>query len=115
VADLQECEEALDRLAGALNRVDPQVRRARLPARRLSLHVPDLGAAWEAVIDGDGLHDLRAVEVRCAARAEVRFTAPSDQVVAVADAPSRFLSAWLRGRVTVAARARDLMELRRLL
>ena len=50
-----------------------------------------------------------------AERAQVRFTAKSDDVVSVAADPGSFARAWLTGRLKVEGSMLDLLRLRKLL
>ena len=47
--------------------------------------------------------------------AQIRFTAKSDDVVAIAEDPGSFAKAWLSGRLRVEGNFFDLLHLRRLL
>jgi hypothetical protein len=48
-------------------------------------------------------------------QAQVRFTAKSDDLVAIAEDPGSFGRAWLTGRLKVEASILDLLRLRKLL
>jgi hypothetical protein len=115
MATRRQCEQAIKQLATALSRIDPEFRRQRLPARDVALVVSDLDLAFSGRIDGEGLHDVAAVSIDDVQGVPVRFTASSDDVVAIGRRPASFPTAWVRGRVRVHAGLRDLIELRRLL
>lgn len=115
VATVQQCEQALAALDGHLRRLDPRVRRRRVPQRSVGLVVPDLGVAFRGRLGPDGVEGLTATDREQAAAAQVRFVADSDQVVAIGQRPIAFVGAFARGRVKVHASWRDLFELRRVL
>lgn len=114
MATRREVETAIRRLTAALDRVDPQVRESLIPARTVSLLVPDLGLAFAGKLAAGGVTDVEAVDEQTAGRAEVRLVGDSDQVVSIGARPAEFVPAWVHGRVRVHARLRDLLELRRL-
>ncbi|HVA60015.1 MAG TPA: hypothetical protein VNG13_05695 [Mycobacteriales bacterium] len=115
MATRKECERAIGQLCDALEQLDPEVRRNHLPERQLSLVVTDLDLAYVGRLDGDGLHGVVPAAMEDAKQAHVRFTATSDDLVAIGRHPPAFPGAWIRGRVAVHASFRDLLELRRLL
>jgi hypothetical protein len=47
--------------------------------------------------------------------ADIRMTAKSDEVVALAEQPMNIARAWMSGRVKIEASVKDLFRLRRLL
>jgi hypothetical protein len=47
--------------------------------------------------------------------ADIRMTANSDEVVALAEQPMNIARAWMSGRVKIEASVKDLFRLRRLL
>jgi hypothetical protein len=47
--------------------------------------------------------------------ADIRMTANSDQVIALAEQPMNIARAWMSGRVRIEASVKDLFRLRRLL
>jgi hypothetical protein len=115
VATVRQCRAALDRLARSLDGVDPEVRARHLPTRTLVCKLDDLGVAYTARLDPDGVHDLTLVKLGGPEEPEgdVRLSLSSDDLVALADGEGHeLLSAWLRGRVQVSAPMRDLLRLR---
>jgi hypothetical protein len=115
MATRRQVETAIRRLTAALNRVDPQVRESLIPARTVSLLVPDLDLAFAGKLAAGGVTDVEAVDEETAGRAEVRLVADSDQVVFIGTRPAAFVPAWVHGRVRVHAQLRDLLELGRLI
>jgi hypothetical protein len=116
VATVEACRAALLRLAGELDRLDPQVRAAHFPRRQVICRISDLGVAFTARLDPDGLHDLVLLDPAPErTHADVRATVASDQLVALADGTDSFASAWLHRRIQISAPVRDLLRLRPLL
>lgn len=95
--------------------MDPESRERYIPHRSASVTVPDLGVCYAAHVSPGGVKDLREVDEEEAQDAQVRFIANSDVLVSIGRRPAGFAQAWLRGRVTVRAGWRDLLELRALL
>jgi hypothetical protein len=112
VASRAAVETAIDQLGAALASLDPQVRRRRVPARRVSLYVSDLDLTFTARLGPEGLTDVAEAAAGTARAAPVRFVTDSDTLVQVGRQPGRFPRAWLHGRVRVHAGIRDLWELR---
>jgi hypothetical protein len=90
------------------------VRSRHVPTRTLVCRVDDLGVAYTARLDAQGVHDLAAVKLTEGAEldADVRLSICSDDLVALANGDDEFLNAWLRGRVQVSASMRDMLRLR---
>lgn len=114
MATRRQVETAIRQLATALDRVDPKLREQLIQPRTVSLVVPDLDLAYTAKLDGGGLTEVAAADEGAARQAEVRFVAPSEEVVRIGPRPAGFVSAWVQGKVRVHAGLRDLLELRRL-
>jgi hypothetical protein len=114
MATAEECRKALESLTGRLTAMDASVREAKLIDRTLSCHVSDLGITYLTRL---GPHGADSIEESRDGRpsAQIRFTAKSDDVVAVAADPGSFARAWLSGRLKVEGNFFDLLHLRRLL
>jgi hypothetical protein len=114
MATAEECRKALETLLGRIGEMDPADRAANFPERTMSCRVPDLGLLFVTRIGPDG-----AAPVEEAAPgsppAQVRFTANSDDLVAIAGDPASFARAWLTGRLKVEANVFDLLRLRKFL
>ena len=114
MATAEECRTALEALAGRISDMDPQARAAHLADRTLSCTVSDLGVTFITKLGADG-----AAPVTTAGPAEppaqVRFSATSDELIAISGDPGRFVRSWLTGRVKVHASLGDLLRLRKLL
>lgn len=112
MASLEECHDALERLAGRLKSADDHDRQRVAFDRSLSCTVPDLGVTFSGQL-ADG--HLTGITTEPAERAQLRLTAASDDLVALTDGRLNFAQAWLSGRVKVEAGVRDLLKLRSLL
>lgn len=114
MATAEECRRALEGLTDRLSQLDAQARQTHLVDRTLSCHVSDLGITFltqlgqhgaDPIIEGSDGHPA----------AQIRFTAKSDDVLAIAADPGTFARAWLSGRLKVEGNFFDLLSLRRLL
>ena len=114
MATADECRAALDSLTGRIAELDAKQRAAHLVERTLSCRVPDLGLTFMTRLHPDGADPIKEVPDG-SAQAQVRFTANSDVVVAIANDPGSFLRAWLSGKLKVQGSVFDLLELRRIM
>jgi hypothetical protein len=109
----EECRTALQKLAARLSELSPAERDQYFGNRTISVTIPDLDVTFVSVLGaGDDL-------VREAAPgeppADIRLTAKSDEVAALAGQPMNLARAWVSGRVKIEASMKDLFRLRRLL
>jgi hypothetical protein len=114
MATADECRVALESLTGRLSEMDEQVRQAKLIDRTLSCRVSDLGVMYLTRLGPHGADPVKEAGDR-SPTAQIRFTAKSDDVVAIAKDPGSFARAWLSGRLKVEGSFLDLLHLRRLL
>jgi predicted lipid carrier protein YhbT len=114
MATAEECQAALENLTGRISAMDAADRDKHLLDRTLSCRVPDLGVTFLTRLGPHGT-DPVTVAADGAPAAQVRFTAASDDVVAIAADPASFLRAWVTGRLKVSGSVRDLLHLRRIL
>jgi len=116
VATVDECRDALDRLAAALLGVDAEARAKHLPRRTVRCTVKDLDTSFTARIDESGVHDIAQVPptVTDPPNADVKVSLRSDDLIAIANGEDNLLAAWLHGRVQISAPMRDLLRLRSL-
>jgi predicted lipid carrier protein YhbT len=114
MATANQCRAALESLTGRLSQLDAESRHAHLIDRTLSCHVSDLEITFLTRLGPHGADPImEAGDGR--APAQIRFTAKSDDVLAIADNPGSFARAWLTGRLKVEGNFLDLLHLRRLL
>jgi hypothetical protein len=114
MATVEQARTALESLTGRIADLDAKDREAHLLDRTLSCRVPDLGITFVTRLGPNG-----AEEIRTAAEgdkpAQIRFTANSDTVLAIAADPGSFLRAWLSGKLKVQGNVLDLLHLRKLM
>jgi hypothetical protein len=114
MATAEECRKALETLLGRIGEMDPADRAANFPERTMSCRVPDLGLLFVTRIGPDGAAPVEEAAPGTAP-AQVKFTANSDDLVAIAGDPGSFARAWLTGRLKVEASVFDLLRLRKFL
>jgi predicted lipid carrier protein YhbT len=114
MATAEECRTALENLTGRIANLDAKDREAHLLDRSLSCRVPDLGLTFVTKLGPDGAEPIKIVD-NGSPQAQVRFTADSNTVVAIADDPGSFMRAWLSGKLKVQGSVFDLLHLRKLM
>jgi predicted lipid carrier protein YhbT len=114
MATAEECRAALQSLTARIAQMDAKDRAEHLADRTLSCRVPDLGVTFLTRLGADGAAEITEAPDG-AARAQVRFTAKSDDAVAIAADPGSFARAWLTGRLKVEGNVFDLLRLRKLM
>ncbi|HEX5190290.1 MAG TPA: hypothetical protein VFW16_12145 [Streptosporangiaceae bacterium] len=105
---------ALEGLTGRITEMDERVRQAKLIDRTLSCRVSDLGVTYLTRLGPHGADSVKEAEPG-SPMAQIRFTAKSDDVVAISKDPGSFARAWLSGKLKVEGSFLDLLHLRRLL
>jgi predicted lipid carrier protein YhbT len=113
MATAEQCRTALESLTARIAHLDGD-NRAYLADRTLSLRVSDLGITFVTQLSPEGAGPITQA-ANGAAPAQVRFTAKSDDVVAIAADPGSFARAWLTGRLKVEGSIFDLLRLRKLM
>jgi hypothetical protein len=113
MASAEECRVALQKLAGRLSDLSPGERDQYFGNRTISVTAPDLGITFVTRLStGDEpVHEAAAGDPP----ADIRMTAKSDEVLALAEQPMNIARAWMSGRVKIEASMKDLFRLRRLL
>ncbi|MGH3260737.1 MAG: SCP2 sterol-binding domain-containing protein [Trebonia sp.] len=109
----EECRTALQKLAGRLSELSPAERERYFANRTISVTVTDHGVTYLTVL-GSGDDPVREASPGDPP-ADIRLTASSDEVVALAEQPMNIARAWMSGRVKIEASVKDLFRLRRLL
>jgi predicted lipid carrier protein YhbT len=89
-------------------------RAAHLVDRKVSCRVTDLDVTFITELGPDGAAPVRALNGQDGP-AQIRLTARSDDLVALAADPGSFGRAWLTGRLKIEASLGDLFRLRKLL
>jgi len=114
MATAEECRKALDSLTSRIAQLDAKDRAEHLADRTLSCRIPDLGVTFVTRLGPDGAEPISEAG-NGTPQAQVRFTANSDMVVAIADDPGSFMRAWLSGKLKVQGSVFDLLHLRKLM
>jgi hypothetical protein len=109
----QECQEALQKLAGRLSELSEAERREYFGDRSMSVTVSDLGVTFLTMLGGgnDPVHEAGPGDPQ----ADIRLTTDSDQVIALTEQPMNIARAWMARKVKIDASMKDLIRLRRLL
>ncbi len=113
MSSAEECRTALQKLAGRLSELSPAERDQYFGNRTISVTVPDLDVTFVTVL-GSGDDPVREAAPG-EPPADIRMTAKSDEVVALAEQPMNIARAWMSGRIKIEASMKDLFRLRRLL
>jgi len=111
MATAEECRQALEDLTGRIAEMDEEDRQAHLVDRQISCKVSDLGVTR---IGPDGATPVTEAN-GSEPPAQVRFTAKSDDLIAIAADPASIGRAWLTGRLKVEASIWDILRLRKIL
>ena len=114
MATAEETRKALESLTARISQMDAKDRAAHLANRTLSCRVTDLGVTFLTRLGPDGAEPVTEA-ANGDAPVQVRFTAKSDDVLAVAADPGSFARAWLAGRLKVEGNLFDLLRLRKLM
>ncbi|MEV6978405.1 SCP2 sterol-binding domain-containing protein [Kitasatospora sp. NPDC093806] len=115
MADAEECRRALEQLSHNLARSTGSVRKAAELDRSLSCRITDLDLTFTGRLSDGSIRDLREAPGAPAAKADIRLTMSSDDLVALVGGKLNFAAAWAGGRVRLEAGFRDLLRLRTLL
>jgi predicted lipid carrier protein YhbT len=114
MATAQECQAALESLTARIAQLGAKDRAAVLGDRTLSCRVTDLGVTFVTKLSPDGAGAVTQAPGGAPA-AQIRFSAKSDEVLAIAADPGTFPRAWLTGKLKVEGNMMDLIRLRKLL
>lgn len=114
MATAEECRKALESLTARIADMSPEDRAARIADRTLSCLVTDLGVTFRTRLSPDGAEPVRE-QTPADPPAQIRFSAPSDDVLALSGDPGGLARAWLSGRVRVDGSLMDLLLLRKLI
>jgi hypothetical protein len=113
MSSAEECRTALQKLAARLSELSPTEREQYFGNRTISVTVPDLNVTFVTVL-GSGDDPVREAAPG-EPPADIRMTAKSDEVVALAEQPMNIARDWMTGRIKIEASMKDLFRLRRLL
>lgn len=114
MATLESVRAGLDALVASMDDLDPETRR-KIPDRTVSLHVPDVAAAFAGRLESGSLVGVEEIDVARRREADLRLSMDSDVLLDLVEGRQDFARAWSRGKVKVDARLRDIWELRKFL
>ena len=95
----EECRTALQKLAGRLSDLSPDERDKYFGNRTISVTIPDLNVTFVTVL-GSGDDPVRQAAPGDPP-ADIRMTANSAEVVALAEQPMNIARAWMGGRIKI--------------
>jgi len=108
VASEVQVDAALREVATRLASLDPETRAKFLLDRTVSCRVPDVQTTWSAQLCEEGLVDLTTDD---GARAQVRLTIASDDLLALLEGRLAVPVAVATGKIRVQASPFDLLRL----
>jgi hypothetical protein len=111
MATIEQCAEALTRLASGLRSGGREHVPVDLPDRTLSCTIPDLDVTFSGRLHNGELVDMSTDP---APRAQIRLTTKSDDLLELTEGRLSLPSAWVSGRVKIEASFLDLIKLRSL-
>ncbi|GAA2155767.1 hypothetical protein GCM10009760_55930 [Kitasatospora kazusensis] len=115
MASTEQCRAALEQLSRNLAGSDGDVRQAAALNRSLTCRITDLDLTFTGRLQDGRITDVVETPGPPPAKAEIRLTMASDDLVALVGGKLNFASAWAGGRVKLEAGFRDLLRLRTLL
>ncbi|HEY0359918.1 MAG TPA: alkyl sulfatase C-terminal domain-containing protein [Mycobacteriales bacterium] len=111
MATVDECRQALERLAEQMSGTNGDSRKGPLLDRTLACHLTDLDVDFRGRLANGTLADI---EQAPDPKAKIKLTTTSDDLVALMAGELNFASAWASGRLRVDASVFDLLKLRSL-
>ena len=114
MATMEECREALEKLASRITNLNPEDKEKHLAERTVSFRVRDLGVVFLSRMGPHGLDPISEAPPD-APRAQIRLTAASDDLVELAAERLHAGAAWATGRLKIEASPLDLFRMRKLL
>ncbi|WP_441249645.1 sterol-binding protein [Kitasatospora sp. McL0602] len=115
MASTEQCREALDQLSRNLAGANGDVRKAATLDRSLTCRLTDLDVTFSGRLQDGRITDVTQTPGPPPAKAEIRLTMTSDDLVAMVGGTLPFASSWATGRIKLEAGLRDLLRLRSLL
>lgn len=112
MATIEECEQALHRLATTLSGPDGAHARQHVADRSVSCRLTDLDVTFTGQLRDGTLQDITQGNGSSAA---IKLAMLSDDLLALTDGSLNFVRAWTSGRIKVDASVFDLIKLRKLL
>ncbi|MEU0846270.1 sterol-binding protein [Streptomyces sp. NPDC005962] len=115
MATLEQCRDALDKLAENLAGANGDLRSAAALDRSVSCWITDLDTTFVGRLVDSSIEDVTTAPGPPAERAQIRLAMSGDDLVSLVDGELHFARAWGTGRVKLEAGLRDLLRLRKLL
>ncbi|EFL27207.1 MULTISPECIES: hypothetical protein [Streptomyces] len=115
MATLEQCRDALDKLAENLAGANGDLRSAAALDRSVSCWITDLDTTFMGRLVESRIEDVTTAPGPPPERAQIRLTMSGDDLVALVDGELHFARAWGSGRVKLEAGLLDLLRLRKLL
>ncbi|WP_431776817.1 sterol-binding protein [Streptomyces cucumeris] len=115
MATLEQCRDALDKLAENLAGANGDLRGAAALDRSVSCWITDLDTTFVGRLVDSRIEDVTTVPGPPPERAQIRLAMTGDDLVALVDGELHFARAWGSGRVRLEAGLLDLVRLRKLL
>lgn len=110
MATFEQCQAALARFAAQLAADASKGKKVSID-RTFSCSITDLGAIFTGRLLNGTLLDLHVAQE---AKAQVRLSMPSDDLIALVDGDLKLPAAWAAGRVKISASPLDLIKLKSL-
>lgn len=114
MATAKQCRLALEALARRFGEMDHGMRQAFLVGRTVCLNVPDLGVTFLSRVAPEAASPILQAYGICSS-GQIRVTAHSDDVLAIAKDPGSLAPAWHSGRLKIEGSFVDMLLLRRLI
>jgi hypothetical protein len=111
MATVDQCRDALRKVAARLA-ADPEAAERVNLDRSLACHIRDLDVFFHGRLRNGSIVDLTDGDD---AKAQIRLTVGSDDLLAMVDGGLHFAGAWATGRLSVKASFTDLLKLRKLM
>jgi putative sterol carrier protein len=116
VASQAECAKAVRDVVAMLSALEPETRTKYVLARSVSLRVSDLDVVWSGRLTENGLEDITtAVSNKDDAKAQLRLTTSSDDLIALVAGELSVAAAVAVGKLRVQASPMDLLRLTNLI
>lgn len=115
MASIEECEQALRRLAERLSDAGSAARDKAGFDRTLSCQLTDPQVSFAGRLRAGSLTEIRQVEAAEARSAKIRLTMSGDDLLRLVNGELNMAGAWASGRVKIDAGVLDLVKLRTLL
>jgi hypothetical protein len=112
MATVDECRDALEKLAARMDANANRVAGKIDLDRPMACSISDLGVAFHGRLNGGRLQDLTDGDDP---NAKIRLTTSSDDLIALVDGNLDLTRAWTTGQIKISANPFDLLKLRKLM